>query len=391
MLFLCSFFFFPPSFYYLCAKITMMKYQVIPFKAFGTTAETSFFETENGTKEWHVMLHVEPSKGGFQEQYEAICKSIVELLSLTSFEGAKLLFQRYFLSDIINQAPLLKTSKVATSIIGQAPLDGSKIAVWMYLNNIGLHHEGYTHLFTSNYISQAENSELQTRDVLQSYTQKLQESGCTLKEDCIRTWFFVRDVDTQYEGLVKARREFFEKHDLTAQTHYLSSTGIGGFPLDTKAIVQMDAYAIKGLVAGQQEYLYGKSHLNATYEYGVTFERGTKVKYGDRNHLFISGTASIDNKGNVMHLGNIEKQTRRMWENVETLLKEGGSGSENIAQIIVYLRDTADYECVKNMFNEHFPHVPKVITLAPVCRPTWLIEMECIVVNAAKNTEYRPF
>jgi hypothetical protein len=37
------------------------------------------------------------------------------------------------------------------------------------------------------------------------------------------------------------------------------------------------------------------------------------------------------------------------------------------------------------MFEEKFHNIPTVITLAPVCRPTWLIEMECIAVKKASN------
>ena len=135
---------------------------------------------------------------------------------------------------------------------------------------------------------------------------------------------------------------------------------------------------------------YGLSHLNRTIEYGVTFERATLMQYGDRNHVHISGTASINNKGEVMHVGNVQQQTLRMWENVETLLNEGGMSYDDVMQIIVYLRDSADYEMVKRMFEQKFPHIPTVFTLAPVCRPTWLIEMECMAVKKAKN-DFRDF
>ena len=126
-------------------------------------------------------------------------------------------------------------------------------------------------------------------------------------------------------------------------------------------------------------------------KYGVTFERGTVMEYGDRGHVFISGTASIDNKGNVVHVGDIVKQTHRMWENVETLLAEGNASFEDVMQIVVYLRDTADYEIVREMFEQRFPHTPCVIALAPVCRPTWLIEMECIAVTPRRNPRFRDF
>ena len=110
-----------------------------------------------------------------------------------------------------------------------------------------------------------------------------------------------------------------------------------------------------------------------------------------KNHAYISGTASINNKGEVMHIGNIEKQTQRMWENVETLLQEANMTMADTAQIIVYLRDNADYNTVSQMFRQKYPHVPTVFTLAPVCRPTWLIEMECIAIRTATNNTFNNF
>ena len=80
-----------------------------------------------------------------------------------------------------------------------------------------------------------------------------------------------------------------------------------------------------------------------------------------------------------------------MWENVEALLKEGGAGYDDVMQIVVYLRDISDYDLVKRLFAERFPHIPTVFTLAPVCRPTWLIEMECIAVTADGNSTYSNF
>ena len=57
----------------------------------------------------------------------------------------------------------------------------------------------------------------------------------------------------------------------------------------------------------------------------------------------------------------------------------------------VYLRDIADYAVVKSMYDKRFPDTPKVFVHAPVCRPGWLIEMECMGVKALKNKEYAPF
>ena len=389
-----------------------MNYKTIHFDDLGVTAEVSSFCPEEGdgkgqgagtvsaVREWHVMLHVEPRRESFEGQLRRIYESEDRLPGMPGFEGAQYILKRYFLSDSTNQQPLMRHEPQLTiSVIQQQPLDGSKVAVWLYMvsnmqitveqGSVVASHNGYRHIWHMGMTSSEGDSARQTETILNDYEQMLRKFGATLADNCIRTWFFVRDVDTQYAGLVRARRENFEREGLTPQTHYIASTGIGGGPAETKALVQMGAYALTGFEPSQQHYLYAKTHLNPTYEYGVTFERGTRLEFGDRSHVFISGTASINNKGEVMHVGDIHKQTLRMLENVEMLLKEGGMDFSDVMHLVVYLRDTGDYELVSEMFRERFPDVPTVISLAPVCRPTWLIELECVAVRKNNNPKYR--
>lgn len=379
-----------------------MNYRKLQFEELEVTAEVAAYEPKEGVTEWHVILHVNNNQLPFGEQLGRLYEAEDRLPEMPEFWGAQYIMKRYFLSDSTNQQPLMRQQKnISVSLIQQQPLDGTKIAAWLYLQSgvevkeqngaVVVSHNEYQHLWKMGMVKNQGDSARQTEELLTEYEAMLSKFNATLAENCIRTWFFVRDVDTNYHGLVVARRENFIQQGLTEKTHYISSTGIGGSPADTKALVQLGTYAITGLEPEQQHYLYAPTHLNPTYEYGVTFERGTVVEYGDREHVFISGTASINNKGEVVHVGDIVLQTQRMWENVEALLKEGETGWEDVMQIVVYLRDTADYEVVRQLFAERFPHIPTVITLAPVCRPTWLVEMECIAVKEKVNERFRNF
>ena len=379
----------------------MIVYQSKNIEEIGARIEWAHF-TAGEVEELHAMLHVEPRSELFEGQIARIQQAEKILLEMEDVQGSSIVFKRYFLSDATNQVPVIQEHDACTiSYIQQPPLDGSKVAVWLYLqkgtevkpmnNSTIVRHNGYQHIWTFGLMdSTSATSYMQTWQTLFIYIDILKLFQATLEGNCVRTWFFVRDVDTQYGGLVKSRRECFVEQGLTPETHYIASTGIGGSPYDPKALVQLDSYAMTGFEPQQQRYLYGLSHLNRTIEYGVTFERATLMQYGDRNHVFISGTASINHKGEVMYVGNVQQQTFRMWENVETLLNEGGMSYEDVMQIIVYLRDSADYEMLKSMFDQKFPRIPTVFTLAPVCRPTWLIEMECIAVKKANN-DFRDF
>lgn len=380
-----------------------MTFRTLTFDDWGTTVQTSRFAPGHGIAEWHLIFHVEARGDCFEAQQERLESTRQSIMEMPEFCGANCIMSRYFLSDISNQHHLLRTNHAeAASIIQQPPLDGSKIALWMYLQGaeasvhrtdslVTVEHNGYSHLWAMGLTAPQGDSAAQTDAILQKYGKTLGHQQMALAQNCLRTWFFVRDVDTQYAGLVRARREHFQQNGLSPQTHYIASTGIGGNPCETSAIVQMDAYALKGHLPQQVRHLKALTHLNPTYEYGVTFERGTMVDYGDRRHIFISGTASIDNKGNVLYVGDIMRQTSRMWENVEALLQEAGANFSDVMQMVVYLRDIADYSVVNAMFRTRFPDIPLAITLAPVCRPTWLIEMECMAVVERTDKTYRNF
>lgn len=369
----------------------------------GSMAEISKFEVEGGVTEYHVMVHATRPEQSFQEQLDAVLNAYYNLID-TEIKGASSVIKRYFLSDAANQYDTLLASvpeapACACSVVEQAPLNGTKVALWAYLlTDIGagsfneelyrVQHGAYTHLWGGTSVSHAPSSEEQTSLLLKHYVMQLLSNGGHLADDCIRTWFFVQNVDVNYAGVVKARNEEFFTQNLTSKTHFISSTGINGRNADPSVLVQLDTYAVLGLKPEQIKFLYAPTHLNPTYEYGVSFERGTRVDYGDRRQVFISGTASIDNKGNILHVGDIRRQTERMWENVDALLSEAECGFEDVGQMIVYLRDVADYAVVNEMFEKRFPGIPRVIVHAPVCRPGWLIEMECMATKEVKNEDY---
>jgi len=367
-------------------------------------ADVSCFDNGTEVKEYHTVIHASQQRLTFSQQLEAVIGAYNQLIE-GQLSGSHAVFKRYFLSDAANQADEVIVSDVtdcAKSIIQQAPLDGTKIALWVWLmtgvqtgiTESGLYevkHGQFRHLWNGSAHNMAANSEYQTRLLFNEYNMQLLQEECTLEANCIRTWLFVNDVDLNYGGVVRARNQFFFTQGLTVHTHFIASTGIGGNQQDPNVLTQMDNYAIAGIQKDQIHYLYAPTHLNRTSDYGVSFERGTSVDYADRRHVFISGTASINNKGEIMYPKDIEQQTRRMWENVEALLAEADCTYDDVPMLIVYLRDVADYGLVRSLHEERFPDKPCIIVHAPVCRPGWLVEMECMAVKAQSKPEFPNF
>ena len=373
--------------------------------------DVAHFAAPDGADEYHFV--VRPSEyADFATQLgwvEAAYRQAVREVGLG--EGTTIL-RRFLCSDLPNQAGVLKARPFANpqepdepcgiSWVRQPPMPPQKIVLWAWHTTDGdrplektladqtlsLRRGELTHHFTVGLNSHEEEASYdQTYAIFDTYDRILNSHGLSLADQVIRTWLFVQNVDANYKGLVIARRQLFAHHGLTAQTHYIASTGIEGTHDNVAAKVLMDAYAIEGVRPEQIQFLEALDHLCPTGIYGVTFERATAVAYRDRKHVFMSGTASIDHNGYILHPGDVGQQLDRALENVEALLKPAGAVLGDMASWLVYLRDISDLELARAKMRERCGNVPMAVVVAPVCRPGWLIEIEGIAVLPSDNPE----
>ncbi len=371
-----------------------MNYQRLKYN--GADATVALFDT--GRRQAHAYITVSDTKADTSSQITAILSAASRLIEDIDMQPV---FKRYLLSDPTNQVAYLPEKECcAYSVLGQSPLNGSKASLLILLEEeadfksrgAGLWEDSNGRIWVGDGDDIVTGDSLtMTVAYLERLSSLLGQRGASLKDHCLRTWFFVRDIDNNYNGVVQGRNSVFAREGLTSDTHFIASTGIEGQSAQPSRLVAFNAFADTRITAPQIKYLYGKTHLNPTYEYGVAFERATAVDYADRRHVYISGTASIDNKGRIVAPGDIKAQTLRMLENIGVLLQEGDCSWEDVAHMTVYLRDIADHALVSHMIEERFPEIPKVIVLAPVCRPGWLIETECMAIRKADNDDYEPF
>jgi len=129
--------------------------------------------------------------------------------------------------------------------------------------------------------------------------------------------------------------------------------------------------------------------LNEAFHYAKpsSFSRGMRIDLGNVVVLLISGTASIDEHGESVHMGDFRAQLRRTFKNITELLAAEGATWKDIVRTTCYLRDIErDYEA----FNEErtaFYHEQGLDPLpastgiqAILCRPELLIEIEAIAM-----------
>ena len=129
--------------------------------------------------------------------------------------------------------------------------------------------------------------------------------------------------------------------------------------------------------------------LNEAFDYAKpsSFSRGMRIDIGNVVILLISGTASIDEKGETVHIGNFRAQMRRTLKNITALLAAEGCMWKDIVRTTCYLRDIdRDYA----EFNEERTTFFKEQGLDPLpastgiqaklCRPELLVEIEAIAM-----------
>jgi 2-iminobutanoate/2-iminopropanoate deaminase len=127
--------------------------------------------------------------------------------------------------------------------------------------------------------------------------------------------------------------------------------------------------------------------LNEAYDYGSAFSRGMRIDLKGLTILLISGTASIDEQGKTVHIGDLRAQLRRTFDNITALLASEGATWHDIVRTTCYLRDIErDYKA----FNEERAAFYKEQGLDPLpastgiqailCRPDLLVEIEAIAM-----------
>ncbi len=357
------------------------------------------FTSSDGRREAHAVVCPE-SRGFFSGQLAEVVAGMRDVAGRTRLTPVMV---RFFLSDAANQAAEVRAIDFgcAVSVVEQSPVAGMKVAAWIWLQEgvevkaekggyYAVAHGGYTTLLRTSACEPGLQSSTATRAMLGDLALELCDRGGSMLNNCLRTWLFVRDIDVNYAGVVAGRNELFALNGLSTDTHFIASTGINGSHEDPTVTVQMDSLCHLGIDPRQVEQIEARTHLNPTSEYGVSFERATAVDFGDRRHVYVSGTASINNRGEVVHVGDIACQTERMIENVGALLDAAGCDFSHVGHLIVYLRDIADTPEVEAIFAERFEDIPYVLVHAPVCRPTWLIEMECMAFKPV-TTDYEPY
>ncbi len=158
--------------------------------------------------------------------------------------------------------------------------------------------------------------------------------------------------------------------------------------IDTETLKNIAALPI------QKRAITNLETLNEAYHYDrpSSFSRGMRIDLNGLVILLISGTASIDERGETVHAGDLRAQTRRTFDNITKLLESEGATWKDIVRTTCYLRDMErDYVA----FNEERTAFYREQELDPLpastgiqailCRPELLVEIEAIAMFRTRS------
>ena len=122
------------------------------------------------------------------------------------------------------------------------------------------------------------------------------------------------------------------------------------------------------------------------YPKKVAFSRGMRVELDNCVMLFISGTASVTDKGECAHPGDVKAQTRRTFHNITGLLESEGADWHDVVRTTCYLADFRYYDQFNEVRNAFYveqgldPLPASTCVEARLCWPELLVEIEAVAI-----------
>ena len=172
----------------------------------------------------YIILSPE-AKGLFNDRLNFLYLKLGNFLDTEKLENRTLQYCKVFLSDAQNQIKELEESLLYQeflkganlTIVEQTPLNGSKVSLLIKTT------DSQTPIFfhslrLTEEEAKGKDSYEQTRLLFNKYLKTIEGTDMTMERNLIRTWIYVTNIDVNYQGVVEARNDIFDKEGLTADT-----------------------------------------------------------------------------------------------------------------------------------------------------------------------------
>jgi enamine deaminase RidA (YjgF/YER057c/UK114 family) len=209
-------------------------------------------------------------------------------------------------------------------------------------------------------------------------------------QDVVRTWIYISDILDWYGDFNTVRNHcysdygFLGNNDSKVQAEQIflpASTGIEGRnPSGLPAT--MDVFAIHRSPGSaiQIRPLYGVKQ-RSPFRYGSAFSRAIVVEGADNKLILVSGTASIDEQGISVFIGDPKAQIRQTLSVVSELVASEGATLQDLCEATVFIKRKEDFLIYQEIIEQMgISNLPSVCVLADVCRDELLFEIDAAFI-----------
>lgn len=229
---------------------------------------------------------------------------------------------------------------------------------------------------TSTAISRSEQAQSVFRQM-----EAVLHSGGMAFSDVIRTWFYNDDILSWYREFNGARTEFFQEKKVF-EGLLPASTGVAGRNA-------LGAALLSGLIAVKSEdgdvkaFEVPSPLQSPAPQYGSSFSRAVELELPDLRRLYVSGTASIDEQGKSIFVGDPMAQVRQTMDVVQAILHSREMDWGDVTRSLVYFKRAADAPLFEKYRQENgVPAFPAIVVENDICREELLFEIEVDAVAA---------
>jgi enamine deaminase RidA (YjgF/YER057c/UK114 family) len=220
----------------------------------------------------------------------------------------------------------------------------------------------------------------QTGDILRQMDMLLHDADMAFS-DVLRTWFYNDDILSWYGDFNKVRNQFFQERKVY-EGLLPASTGVAGRNL-------LGAALISGLIAIRTDsdevtaFEVPSPLQSPAPQYGSSFSRAVELELPDLRRIYVSGTASIDEHGKTIFIGDTAAQVRQTMEVVQAILRSREMDWGDVTRALVYFKRAEDAPLFQKYCQEQgVPAFPAIIVENDICRDELLFEIEVDAVVA---------
>ncbi len=202
--------------------------------------------------------------------------------------------------------------------------------------------------------------------------------------DVARTWIYVSRLLDWYDDFNAVRTAFFRRVgviDQDGRGMLPASTGIQGHhPRGAECFMDLVAMTRTATGEGEQQRAFSQirsSHQCEASDYGSSFSRGMELPLGQARLLYVSGTASINQAGETVHLDDDRRQIQETLTAAGAVLGHVEASLEQVVTAVGFHKTAANYAAWQALASEGLiPSLPMIQVVADVCRHDLLYEIE---------------